>query len=256
MEVPVCKKRPRTLQEKQPFLLGYSLCISVFSPSMTAFQLCKVYKKAVSPLRLARMSAAILPHQTLMKLVQMNIATPVKEHLNPWAAFAVVGVLQGAVYGQCNVHFARALKLSSNASMQGIFRGVGFAALRDGISQGMPFVCSPLTERHLVRPLSAALGFGDHGAGGDTVTKAVSVVGTSVVATVLSQGLHNAQIKMQADQSLTHRGAALTLWAEHGASIFYKGASARIGLLLIVNGLNELLLKKAWEHVDDPEQAY
>lgn len=34
-------------------------------------------------------------------------------------------------------------------------------------------------------------------------------------------------------------------------SIMYRGASARIGLLLIVNGLNEVLLKPAWEQVED-----
>jgi hypothetical protein len=49
------------------------------------------------------MSAAIFPHQTALKLLQMNTATPVKEHLNPWAAFAVVGVLQGGVYGQVSL---------------------------------------------------------------------------------------------------------------------------------------------------------
>ena len=31
--------------------------------------------------------------QTLLKAAQMNLCTPVKEYLNPWAAFAMVGVL-------------------------------------------------------------------------------------------------------------------------------------------------------------------
>ena len=75
------------------------------------------------------------------------------------------------------------------------------------------------------------------------------MIGTSIFATVASQGLHNAQIKMQADQSLSYMQAVRTLWAEHGASIFYKGASARISLLLVVNGLNEVILKPAWEGV-------
>lgn len=39
---------------------------------------------------------------------------------------------------------------------------------------------------------------------------------------------------------------------QHGVSIFYRGASARIALLLIVNGLNDLPLKKAWEGIEDP----
>ncbi len=245
--------RPRTLPEKQPFLLGYSFGISIFSPSMTAYQLCKVYKKAVPPTQLARLSAAIVPHQTVLKLLQMNAATPVKEYLNPWAAFAVVGVLQGGVYGQCNVHFARKLELSSTASMSGIFRGAGFAGIRDSLSQGIPFVCSSLTEKYVCDPLWRLLGFDGQSSTGAGVKRAVSVMGTSIVATVLSQGVHNAQIKMQADQTLTYGRTMSMLWAEHGPSIFYKGASARIGLLLIVNGFNEVLLKKAWEGVEDPD---
>lgn len=111
--------RPRTVGEKQPYLLGYSAAISVFSPCATAFQLCKVYSKAVPLPRLAALSAQIFPHQTCLKLLQMNLATPVKESCNPWAAFFVVGVLQGGVYGQSNVHFATKLKLSSTASLKG-----------------------------------------------------------------------------------------------------------------------------------------
>lgn len=245
--------RQRTLQEKQPFLLGYSFGISLFSPAMTAYQLCKVYSKAVPPLQLARLSAAILPHQTALKLLQMNAATPVKDYLNPWAAFAVVGVLQGGVYGQCNVHFARVLALSSTASMRGIFRGVAFAGVRDSLSQGLPFMCSSMTERHVFDPVWGALGLDGTSPAGAAAKHWASVGSTSIVATVLSQGVHNAQIKMQADQTLTYRRTVSVLWAEHGPAIFYKGASARVGLLLIVNCFNELLLKKAWQGVEDPD---
>ena len=37
------KTRPKTLAEKQPYLLGYAAGISVISPAATAWQLCKVY---------------------------------------------------------------------------------------------------------------------------------------------------------------------------------------------------------------------
>ena len=78
----------------QPVLLAYGACISTVSPALTAYQLTRVYGKAVPPSQLARMSVAIFPHQTVLKCLQMNAATPVKEHLNPWFAFGVVGVLQ------------------------------------------------------------------------------------------------------------------------------------------------------------------
>ena len=38
-----------------------------------------------------------------------------------------------------------------------------------------------------------------------------------------------------------------TLWAEHGMRLLWMGGSARVALLLLVNGLNEMVLKKAWE---------
>lgn len=90
----------------QPSLLAYAAGISTVSPALTAYQLTRVYGKAVPPTQLASMSMRIFPHQCALKWLQMNCATPVKEHLSPWVAFGVVGVLQGGVYGQCNIHFS------------------------------------------------------------------------------------------------------------------------------------------------------
>ena len=92
----------------QPYLLAYGAAISLVSPAASAHQLLKLYPKThVRTPVLLRTSLAIFPHQTLLKTAQMNLCTPAKEYFNPWAAFAVVGVLQGCVYGQANVHFTR-----------------------------------------------------------------------------------------------------------------------------------------------------
>ena len=243
--------RPRTVAEKQPYLLGYSAAISVFSPLATALQLCKVYSKSVPMPHLAALSARIFPHQTALKLAQMNAATPVKEYCNPWAAFFVVGVLQGGVYGQSNVHFATKLNFSSTASLKGMFRGSAFAGCRDSLSQGVPFAFSRTVEAVVFDPVwtAASKDVSCNSDGG--VKRAASVFTTSIAATFMSQGLHNCQIRMQAEQSLSYVGVLRKLHAEHGLAFLYKGGSARIGLLLIVNGLNEVLLKPAWELVDD-----
>lgn len=74
----------------------------------------------------------------MLKALQMNASTPAKDYLNPWAAFAVVGVLQGVVYGQANIHFTRTLKLVEHVptmTLAGVMRGSAFAAGRDMISQ-------------------------------------------------------------------------------------------------------------------------
>ena len=132
-----------------------------------------------------------------------------------------------------------------------MFRGSGFAGLRDTISQGVPFMYASTVQSAVVDPLLKP----QAGAGADAdetsdlghgLRRAVAVIGTSIGATVLSQAPHNCQIRLQADHSLSYGGAVAGLWREHGVRMLYMGASARVALLLLVNGLNEMLLKKAW----------
>ena len=132
-----------------------------------------------------------------------------------------------------------------------MFRGSGFAGLRDTISQGVPFMYASTVQSAVVDPLlkpqaSAGAGADEVSDLGHGLRRAVAVIGTSIGATVLSQAPHNCQIRLQADHSLSYGGAVAGLWREHGARMLYMGASARVALLLLVNGLNEMLLKKAW----------
>ena len=244
--------RSRTFLEKQPYIVAYGGVISAFSPIATAYQLCKLYNLRPSSPTLLRMSLGIFPHQTALKALQMNVSTPVKEYLNnPWAAFGVVGILQGGVYGQANVHFSRALQLGQTAaSLRGIFRGSAFAGLRDTISQGMPFMCSESVRTQVLERAWQRSEDDDDDLLASSVQHWTAVVSTSVVATYASQGLHNCQTAMQADQSLSYRQAVRTVFQQHGWRALIKGAEARVGLLLIVNVLNELLLKPAWAPVE------
>ena len=134
-----------------------------------------------------------------------------------------------------------------------MFRGSGFAGLRDTISQGVPFMYASTVQSAVVDPLLKPQAGAGAGAGADEASdlghglrRAVAVIGTSIGATVLSQAPHNCQIRLQADHSLSYGGAVAGLWREHGARMLYMGASARVALLLLVNGLNEMLLKMAW----------
>ena len=132
-----------------------------------------------------------------------------------------------------------------------MFRGSGFAGLRDTISQGVPFMYASTVQSAVVDPLlkpqaGAGAGADETSDLGHGLRRAVAVIGTSIGATVLSQAPHNCQIRLQADHSLSYGGAVAGLWREHGTRMLYMGASARVALLLLVNGLNEMLLKKAW----------
>jgi hypothetical protein len=238
-------KGSKTFLQQQPYLLAYAGAISLISPAATAYQLCKLYKLQRPSSQLLRMSMSIFPHQTALKVIQMNSSTPIKEYCNPWMAFAAMGVLQGGVYGQCNMYFSKALQLgTTTASIAGIFRGSGFAGVRDCMSQGVPFMFS---DRVRSQVLDKAWDTTEEdNAIATSVKHWTSVLGTSIVATYMSQGVHNFQIAMQADQTLTYRGAVESVMKQHGVKGLIRGAEARVGLLLVVNVLNELLLKKAW----------
>jgi hypothetical protein len=244
--VPKPTTRPKSFLEKQPYIVSYGAAISLFSPVGTAYQLSRLYHLKPSTGALLRMSLRIFPHQAALKTLQINASTPVKEYLNPWAAFAVMGVLQGGVYGQANVHFSRALQLGKTVSLAGIFRGSAFAGVRDVLSQGVPFMFSQSVRETVLDPI-----WKTHQE--DTVASSckqwASVLSTSVAATYASQGLHNCQIAMQADQSLSYGQAVRTVFKQHGLKVLIKGAEARVGVMLVVNVLNELLLKAAWTPV-------
>mmetsp|Transcript_4323 Transcript_4323/g.5011 ORF Transcript_4323/g.5011 Transcript_4323/m.5011 type:complete len:259 (-) Transcript_4323:342-1118(-) len=231
----------------QPYLLAHAFGVSLFAPTASIYQLLKVnphVKARIWPegVNLAR---RILPQQTLLKLVQMNVSTPVKNELNPWAAFAVVGVLQGGVYGHSNVFFSQQLNIGKQVSMKGIFRGSGYAACRDMVSQGIPFVFAEKVKENV---FDQAWDTSSDPDGVASKSKQyLSVMCTSIVATYLSQGCHNCQIMMHSDQTIGHVGAFRKAFALNGWKLFYRGGEARVGLNIIVTFLNQLFLKHVWD---------
>ena len=225
-------------------MFAYGAGISIFSPLASLYQLLRLHPQAQVPKKeMVRLAARIFPVQTLLKAVQMNASTPVKEHISPWVAFGVIGVLQGGVYGQANIYFSQKLQIAKKVDLKGMFRGVLFAGMRDSISQGVPFLFSGTVRENVFEPVLGKGGVSQWGA----------VLSTSVVATYISQCLHNAQIVMQADHSLTYKSSITLLWERNGMKLFYRGGEARVGLLLVVNVLNELLLKPAWSPVSVKE---
>lgn len=252
-DLPKIKKmRPRTLFEMQPSIIQYSVGITFFSPLACCYSLCKLNPQVTVPFsKMASLAARVAPVQVGIRIAQMNITTPVKENLNPWAAFALIGVLQGGVYGQCNVFFAKQLGISKSSSILGMFRGARFAAARDTISQGIPFMCSSLVRKYVFDPI---LPTDDSSSAHVVAIKHwASILSTSITSTYASQGFHNMQTTMQANQSLSATEAVQELWKRNGLSLFYKGAEARVGLLLAINVFNQLVLKPAWEGIEVKE---
>ena len=142
----------------QSYIALYSGIISTLSPSLTTLQLLKTFDRSISAKELATISVRIFPHQCFLKWAQMNAATPVKEHANPWLAFGVVGVLQGGVYGQCTTYVSKLLGLAKKPpKLQDLLRGSAFAGSRDTISQGVPFAYSATVQSMVVDPLYASV---------------------------------------------------------------------------------------------------
>lgn len=78
-----------------------------------------------------------------------------------------------------------------------------------------------------------------------------AILSTSIVATFLSQGFQNCQIHMQSNAHLSYVTTLSDIYKRNGLKFVYKGAEARVGLLLYVNILNEAILKQAWTPVED-----
>lgn len=241
--------RPRTLLEQQPYFVQYGAGISLVSPFVSLYQMRALNPQVTLPVsRMIRLSVNVFPIQTVLKTVQMNLGTKVKEQLNPWFAFAAVGILQGGVYGQCNIYFAKEIGIAKKVSMLGLFRGVAFAASRDTISQGVPFMCSAFVRKNIVE---AAFPTNEETTDfAKSVKQWTSVLSTSVFATYASQFFHNCQITMHANHELTYAQTLRYVFERNGTGVIIKGAEARVGLLLVVNILNELLLKPAWSGVE------
>lgn len=255
------KKEEKSFVDRQKILFGYvymivlwlffsySFGLSIFSPIATLYQLKKVTPNLkVSPKQASKLGFRILPSQTLLKLGQMNISSPVCDYLNPWLAFGVVGVFQGAVYGHSNIYFVKHLlpRNKNVVSYAGLFRGFLFAGLRDMISQGVPYIFAHQIEMSLKEKINGKNG--NESKMKSFVVKWSSVVGTSLFATILSQGLHNFQLTMHADHTITSHAAAVRQSIKtNGFKVLYKGCEARVGFMLLVNIANDLFLKHAWD---------
>lgn len=224
-----------TTERKIRLLAGYSMGISCFSPAMNLYVIQKLHNiKNVSYLR---MCWSVYPQQVGLRLIQVGIVTQIKEYLNPWVAFGVMGVLQGFIYGHANVNFSRQLFTNCNFKINFMFRGTIYAATRDVISQGIPFMLSnkisncTILKRFLPN---------------DIIRQWTSLIGCSIVSVYLSHPFHVCQTEMQTNQ-LSYKQSFLKAYRDHGLKFVWKGVESRIGLLIITNIFNEIFLKPAWK---------
>mmetsp|Transcript_27225 Transcript_27225/g.64268 ORF Transcript_27225/g.64268 Transcript_27225/m.64268 type:complete len:326 (-) Transcript_27225:145-1122(-) len=243
---PALRHRPLSFLELQPHLLVYSATVSSISPLVWGYQMAKLNPAVKTNIAsILMMSLAVVPIQTMLKMFQLNVGTPITQKLNPWAAFAFMGMVQGGVTGQANVFFSRCFGIG-NPQLLDAFRGYPLAGTKEIIAQGLPFAFSDLMEKKLLDPLLPSKIFSP------TFKSAVALFSTSALGTVISQIGHNMQMTMVSNPALSYSAAAKQLWLSNGAGMFFSGAATRGGLMLLVNVLNECILKRAWQGVEEP----
>lgn len=202
-------------------MLGYCGVLGAVTPWYNAFQLRRLgAEKVLRPTTLARLA----PTQIALRVAQLGAVVETKAWLpdspvSTLVAFGLMGVSQSVVYGHNNHKIGQLVGLPVSVSwLRTSLRGMRFGFVRDLISQGVPMVAP---KRNYL-----------------------DLVGWSVGASLVSQGVHNAQTWMQTHHDATYSGTVKAMWTRYGPSALTRGFSGRVGLLLLTNLLNHEFLAR------------
>lgn len=212
----------------------FGSCYGLFSPFISIHhQRLLLNDLKITPESMLRLTR-IMPQQMALKSIQMAISTPIKEKTNTWVGFGVIGVLQGVIYGHANISIRNQFIKEQKRKLHllGMFRGSMFAASRDMISQGIPYVYHKKVGYYLL--------------GENKERQLFSLLFTTTGAAVMSQFFHNCQCNMHVDASLNYEQAVEKTFRQHGLRSFYVGVSNRMFMLYFMNILNEVFLRPVW----------
>jgi hypothetical protein len=214
--------------EKERCILFHSTALTFFSPLSSLYQITRLHNLENRVLfRNMRYLPHIFPQQVLMRYAQSHIATECKEHLNPLFAFGIIGILQGGIYGHSYLYFSKKLNITNTIKFSHYFKGPVFAMSRDIISQGAPF--------YLMKNIHVESSY-----------YYPSLLGFSVVSTIISHPLHCMQILNQTNPNKNHYQIAKEAIKTYKWSLFYRGVESRLVLLFMTNLFNDIFLKNLW----------
>jgi hypothetical protein len=207
----------------------YSSVLGTTTPIYNIYQLYKLNKFNCKTMRypLFNTCLKIYPSQILLRGAQLGAVHKIKNIVDDdksvLVSFGFIGITQSLIYGHANHSFGQTLKLSTSKNwIRTSFRGSVWGCSRDILSQGMPFL---ITKKD------------------DQVTHILSA---SLLGTLISHSLHNAQTWMQTHKDATYRSTIVDMCKKYGSSWLWKGVSGRILILGITNILNHYCLKKNW----------
>ena len=229
---------------KEQNFIKHSLCMSIFSPIASLYQIIKIFNvqknmglvgknKSIFFKNLKHVRY-IYPQQFILRYAQIHVSTKVKENLSVIPAFGLIGILQGGIYGHTNLYFSNKFGITKNIKITDYFRGPIYAASRDILSQGMPFLLTPKIEKMI---------FNDN----STKYHYPTLFGISLISTFLSHPFHCLQIYCQNNRNKNQYQIAKEIIKKHKLSLFYIGIESRIILILFTNLFNDFFLREIWE---------
>ena len=234
--------------KREKCFLSHSISMTFFSPLSSLYQITQLYnlnqKQGLVKLHRSpfvqniKYIPRIFPQQVLLRYGQLHLSTFCKqqEQIPSIIAFGIIGILQGAVYGHSNLYFSKKLGvLNNDIKITKYFRGPVFAASRDIISQGLPYVMTEKVSNYLFKEKAI-----------DPIYHYGTLFGLSTISTFLSHPLHCFQIFAQNETGKSHYQVAKQVIKLHSWSLFYKGIEARIVLLGLTNFFNDIFLKDVW----------
>lgn len=188
--------------------LIYSGALSIATPLAMLYNLTKVGTPIPTCITIVKGVTRLFPGQALARCSQLYVATNIATTHHPILGFAFMGLTQGMIYNHCISHW-----LKTPNVFKGVTRGLGFAVPRDVVSQGIPYLSN------------------------------TPLLPTSLTATMMSQGLHNCQVHMQTNPTVSYKGCIRSLYNQHGMSALYKGVGGRMGLITVTNFVNSYSLQ-------------
>ena len=227
------------LNSRESLFLQHSTVISLFSPIASLYQTSKLFGQPFHT-NLRHIPPIFLP-QIALRYVQTSLSTDCKDTFNPLIAFGLIGILQGGVYGHSNLYFSDKMNISHNKEMRNYFKGPVFAATRDIISQGLPFYLTPLLASYTFHITKQCVSENIN-----QWNEFLILGGISIISTYLSHPFHCLQIFIQNDPKSTQIDIAEKIIGQYKWTLFYRGITGRLFLLLITNFSNHMFLRHIW----------
>ena len=232
------------INSRESLFLQHSTLISIFSPIASLYQTCKLFNKPFYS-NLKYIPQIFLP-QIALRYIQTSLSTDCKDTFNPLVAFGLIGILQGGVYGHSNLYFSDKMNISHNMDIRNYFKGPFFAAMRDIISQGLPFYITPLLIPYINAKINNK--YNNNNNNNNNINEFIVLGGLSIGSTYLSHPFHCLQIFIQNEPYNTQIEIAKKIITQYKWSLFYRGITGRLILLLVTNYSNHMFLRYLWDN--------